>query len=151
MAPKRAQYLTYGEDDICAETRKFIEGAGVLLDVRDMSKHPLSEYELSTLIGHMEITHFLNPLSDSYEKFRLDKHLPSREDIIRLMAKDHTLIRRPIIRAARLITVGCDKRKISEMLQIGPDGQKLEDNSASNVSNRSRKPAHHRQSAQAGR
>ena len=122
MAFKRAQYLTYGDDGLCAETRKFIEDAGVLLDVRDISKNPLSEVELSNLIGHIPIKHFLNSLSDSYKKYRLDKHLPDREDILRLMAKDHTLLRRPIIRAARLLTIGCDKRKIADMLHIGPDG-----------------------------
>ncbi len=122
MASRRAQYLTYGDDGLCAETRKFIEDAGVLLDVRDISKNPLSEEELSDLIGHIPIKHFLNSLSDSYKKYRLDKHLPDREDILRLLAKDHTLLRRPIIRSARLLTIGCDKRKIADMLKIGPDG-----------------------------
>ena len=127
MTPKRAQYLTYGDDNLCAETRKFIEDAGVLLDVRDIGKNPLSEEELSKLTGQHEITHFLNTLSDSYKKYRLDRHLPDRGDILRLMAKDYTLIRRPIVSSARLLTIGCDKRKIADMLQINQDGH-LSDN-----------------------
>jgi arsenate reductase-like glutaredoxin family protein len=127
MAPKRALYLTYGNDGLCSETKKFIEDAGVLLEVRDIGKDPLSEEELTKLIGHLEITHFLNTLSESYTKYRLDKNLPSRDQIIKLMAKDHTLLRRPIVKSARLLTIGCDKRKIADMLQIKTDGEAPEE------------------------
>jgi arsenate reductase-like glutaredoxin family protein len=151
MAPKRAQYLTYGDDGFCAETRKFIEDAGVLLDVRDIGKNPLSEEELSDLIGHIQITHFLNSLSDSYKKYRLDKHLPDREDILRLMAKDHTLLRRPIIRSARLVTIGCNKRKIADMLQIGPDGHLTDDGAANRMPSRAPKAGRHVRSASASK
>ena len=123
MTPKRAAFLSYGNDDLCAETRRFIEEAGVLLSVRDISKNPLSEAELSGLIGNLPIKHFLNAMSDSYTKYHLDKHLPDRDQLIKLLAQDHTLLRRPIVKSSRLVTVGCDKRKISEMLQISPDGQ----------------------------
>jgi len=129
MAPKRAQFLCYGDDGICIEVMKFIQDAGVILDVRDIGKDPLSEEELYKLVGHLQITHFLNTLSDAYTKYRFDKRLPEREEIIRLMAKDHTLIRKPIIKSSRLLTVGCDRRKIAEMLQISPNGQQgAEDN-----------------------
>ncbi len=151
MAPRRAQFLTYGEDELCAETKKFIEGAGIILEVRDIGKQPLSEQELSHLIGHIEITHFLNTLSDSYTKYRLDKHLPAREDIIRLMAKDHTLLRRPIVRSTRLLTVGCDKRKIADMLRISPDGHALELNGGNSSGSRPSKSGHRRSSSAASR
>ena len=118
MAPKRALYYTYGNDHLCEETRKFIEEAGVMLQVRDIEKEPLSEEELANLIGNLQITHFLNPLSDSYKKYRLEKQLPNREELIKLIAKDYTLLRRPIVKSSRLITIGCDKRKIAEMLQL---------------------------------
>jgi len=123
MAPQRAKYYSYGNDDTCVDTMKFIEDAGVILDVRDMEKEPLSTDELGRLLGNLEINHFLNPLSESYSDNGLDhKNLP-REEIFKLMAADYTLIRRPIIKASRLIMIGCDKRKIAEMLQIGENGE----------------------------
>ncbi|MDH4156777.1 MAG: hypothetical protein OEW00_05830 [candidate division Zixibacteria bacterium] len=122
MAPKRAAFFSYGSDEKTDETRKYIEGAGVLLDVRDISKNPLSEGELTALLGYLDIRHFLNNLSESYAKHNLDQRLMARKDIIKLMAGDYTLIRRPIIRTARLLTVGCDRKKISEMLQISDNG-----------------------------
>lgn len=123
MAPKRALLYCSGNDDVCTKIKKLIEDAGVILEIRDIGENPLSEEELSQLIGHVEISHFINTLSDAYTKYRLDKNLPDRQQVISLMAKDHTLIRHPIVKSSRLVTVGRDHRRIAEMLQISADGQ----------------------------
>ncbi len=122
MAPKRAVFMSYGSDEACVEMRKFIEESGIILQVRDISKQPLSEYELTNLIGQLRIEHFLNTSAPSFGEHKLDQSLPPRNDLIKLMVQDHTLIRKPIIKAARLITIGCDKDKIAEMLQINDNG-----------------------------
>ncbi len=126
MPEKRAKYLTYGKDERCDEIRKFIEDAGICLIVRDMKTDPLSVDELKNLLGHNSITHFLNPASEAYSAKGLDKGLPERDEIFRMMAEDPTLIRRPVIKTVRLITAGCDKKKISEMLQINANGEAIE-------------------------
>ena len=138
MAPKRAKYYSYGDDTLCVETKEFIEKAGVLLDVRDIEKQPLSILEMQRLFGHMNIKHFLNTLSESYAKLQLDKNLPPREEILQLMADDHTLIRRPIIKSLRLVTAGCDKRKIAQMFQISANGSAAQEDGNSYNSRRNR-------------
>ena len=122
MAAKRVIFMSYGSDEACIKTRKFIEDAGVILQIRDMSEQPLTEYELNILIGQHRIGHFLNTSAPSLGKHKLDESLPPRNEIIKLMAADHTLIRRPIVKAGRLLIVGCDQRKIAEMLQISDNG-----------------------------
>jgi len=126
MPEKRAKYLTYGKDERCEEIRKFIEDAGIRLLVRDMKTDPLSVDELKSLLGHISLTHFLNPASEAYSEKGLDKGLPERDELFRLMAEDPTLIRRPVIKTVRLITAGCDKKKISEMFQINANGEVVE-------------------------
>ena len=126
MPEKRAKFLTYGEDERCEEIRKFIEGAGIRLIVRDMKTDPPSVDELKSLLGHISLTHFLNPASEAYSQKGLDKGLPERDEVFRLMAEDPSLLRRPIIKSVRLITAGCDKKKISEMLQINANGEVVE-------------------------
>ncbi len=121
MAPKRVKYFTYGNDKRCHETRKFIEEAGVLLDVRDIEEKPLSEGELDELLKHFRMSHFLNQASKAYKKHGLDKKLPERREMIKLIAEDHTLLRWPLIKTGRLITIGLDRQKISQMLQISPN------------------------------
>src|SRR5574341_2205406 len=121
MALKQAKFLSYGSDEQCAEIMKFLEDAGVILEFRDIEKKPLTEDELWAMVGHLEASHFLNPASDSFEKYQLAENLPDRAKLIKMLAQDHTLLRKPIIRTARLLTVGCDKQKISEMLRLNGD------------------------------
>jgi arsenate reductase-like glutaredoxin family protein len=122
MAPKRALYYSYGEDEKCAATRKYMEESGVILQSRDLSKNPLSERELTMLLGHLKLDHFLNSSSPGYIENKLDSTQPDRSEVIKMMVADHTMIRRPIVKVGRLVIVGCDQSKISEMLQIGNNG-----------------------------
>lgn len=126
MPEKRAKFLTYGKDERCEEIRKFIEDSGIRLIVRDMKSDPPSVEELRSLLGHISLAHFLNPASEAYSRFGLDKGLPARDELFRMMAEDPSLIRRPILKTVRLITAGCDKKKISEMLQINANGEAVE-------------------------
>ena len=125
MAPKRATFFTYGNDEKCGETCKFIEEAGVLLKVRDISKEPLSKDELSQIVGYLDISHFLNSLSPAFKKNNLDKGPVDRSQVLDLMASDHTLIRQPIVRTIRLTMVGCDRDKITDMLQLNSNGSDM--------------------------
>ncbi|HEX2896525.1 MAG TPA: ArsC/Spx/MgsR family protein [candidate division Zixibacteria bacterium] len=118
MALRQARFLSYGSDDNCAEIKKFLEDAGVIVDYRDIEKKPLTESELWSMVGHLEASHFLNPASDSFEKYQLAENIPSRDKLIKMLAEDHTLLKKPIIRTARLLTVGCDKQKITEMFRL---------------------------------
>ncbi|MEA3296250.1 MAG: ArsC/Spx/MgsR family protein [candidate division Zixibacteria bacterium] len=123
MVAKRALLLCHGNNETCADVRRFIEGAGVMLEVRDIAENQMTEEELNQIFGYVEISHFINTMSSAYKKSGLDKNIPSRDEVIKLMAEDYTLIRCPIVKSSRLLTVGSDKRKIADMLQINADGQ----------------------------
>ncbi len=127
MAQKTATYFGIGEEDQCSEVRKLIEDAGIRLRLRDMAKDPLSAKELEDIFGHNPLTYFINPAAKEYEKLQLDKGLPERRDLLEILAANPGLLRRPIIKAARLVTVGCNKEKISEMLQINSNGTQIEE------------------------
>ena len=154
MALQRATFITYGNDEACASTKEFIEGSGIILDVRNLDEKPFTYDELSHLIGYLSLSHFLNAASPAYSKQNLDKELPPRREVLRMMVEDHTLLRRPIIQAARLITVGCDHQKISEMLQISNNnngdsgGDERSHSTAGN--NRSQQQHHQQQQQQHG-
>ena len=60
MALKRAKFYSYGSDNVCAEIRQFIEDAGVILEVRDLEKEPLTLIELHRMIGYIGMDHFYN-------------------------------------------------------------------------------------------
>lgn len=121
MALKRATFYIHTPDQQALDTQKYIEDSGWVLDVRNLEKHPLSERELQQILGHWDLRPFLNPFSKSFEKHKLDEVVPPREQLLKLIAEDNTLLRRPLIRTPRLLTFGNDRAKISEMFQIDPN------------------------------
>lgn len=127
MPPKRAAFLMWGDDEECQGVRKFLEDAGVVLDIRDLSKRPFTVDEVYKLVGFVPLEYFLNSQSPSFKKHHLDREDVDRDETIALIAQDPTLLRQPIIRTNRLFTVGCDRKKICEMLQISPNGRKPAD------------------------
>ena len=126
MPQKSATYIDFGEDDQCADVRKFIEEAGVRLNLRDMAENPLSAEELNHLFGHNPLAYFVNPAAKDYKKLGLDKEQPERQEMLGILAENPGLLKRPIIKTARLVSVGCNRDKISEMLQISRNGNQID-------------------------
>jgi regulatory protein spx len=128
MPQKQATFMSYGSDDKCEEIRRYIENAGYRLIVRDLSKLPLTVDELDHLFGHNPLLYFVNPASSEYAKLGLGDEMPERRQMLELIAQNPGLLRRPIVKSSRLITVGCNKDKIAEMLQINSNGESPEEN-----------------------
>ena len=127
MPQKSATYIGFTADDNGKEIRQLIQDAGIQLDIRDIEKNPLSVRELDDLFGHNPLTYFVNPASKEYTKLGLDGRQPERQEMLEMMAENPGLIRAPIIKTIRLLTAGCNKEKISEMLQISRNGNQAED------------------------
>ena len=141
MPPKRASFLSWGDDPQCSEIRKFLQDAGIVLDVRDVQKNPLTVSEIDRMIGFVPIEYFLNPNSKTFVENNIDPDRLDRDEAIKLIAADPTLLRRPIIRTNRLFTVGCDRKKICEMLQISPNGRSTQDEEKENGSHQPATPS----------
>ena len=122
MAQKTATYISIGEEDQCSELRKLIEDAGIHLDVRDLAKDPMSPRELGALFGHNPLKYFINPAATEYKKLDLDQRQPERQELLEILAENPGLLKRPIIKTSRLVTVGCNMDNISDMLQISRNG-----------------------------
>ena len=130
---KRVDIYTYPNEGACEDVRQFLETLDLDLRVRDLTKHPLNYDEISRIIRHLDIKHFLNAGSKMYKKHLIDSELPDRKKLISLMAEDNELIRKPIIISGRLMTVGCNRQKIMEMLQIKSNGSEPADNTKGEI------------------
>jgi arsenate reductase-like glutaredoxin family protein len=84
--------------------------------------------EICRLLRHFDLKHFLNSQSKSYKKFNLHEDIPDRAEVLDLIADDNDLLIKPIIVSGRLMTVGFNKAKILEMLQIKSNGSDPEQN-----------------------
>lgn len=124
---KRVDIYTYPNEGACEDVRQFLETLDLDLRVRDLTKHPLTYDEITRIVRHIDIKHFLNAASKMYKKHQMERELPDRKQLIALMAEDNELIRKPIIISGRLMTVGCNRQKIMEMLQIKSNGSEPSD------------------------
>ncbi len=122
---KRIDLYVNPKEQACQDIEKFLQDLEIRLVIRNIETEPLNYNEIVALFRHFDLKHFLNSESKAYKKHKLDQGLPDRKEIFTLMADDNTLIRRPIVVAGRLMVVGCNIDKISEMLQIRPNGSEL--------------------------
>ena len=89
--------------------------AGIALEERDFFKDNFTENELRQLLGDTPPADIFSWRSPSARKLALDKATASPDELLRLMASEPRLIRRPIIRApdGKLI-IGTDKRSMAQ-------------------------------------
>ncbi len=134
---KKVTLYTDPKDSQCNEAKSFLEENEVSLVIHDLRSSPLMRPEISRLLRHFNLNHFLNNQSMSYKKFKLDKEMPDRAEVFDLIADDNDLLIKPIIVFGRLMTVGFNKAKIMEMLQIKSNGSDPEEKRY-NTKNRTR-------------
>ena len=89
--------------------------AGIALEERDFFKDNFTEDELRQLLGDTPPADIFSWRSPSARKLALDKDAVSPDDLLRLMASEPRLIRRPLIRApdGKLI-IGTDKTAMAQ-------------------------------------
>ena len=85
------------------------------LHFRNLDKERLSAAELEKLIGDRDHTEFLNTRNELYRAKKMKENPPSREEAIRMMAKEPNLIRRPVILYGGRIVLGYDEEAIKNL------------------------------------
>jgi len=110
---KRVRFLHKPGCSTCTKTRDFLQRRGYQLQYRDLWEDPLSATELEKLIGPRDHTQFLNTRSEVYREKNLGENPPTRREAIRLMAKEPSLIRRPVVLAGGRVVVGFDEEGLA--------------------------------------
>ena len=90
---------------------------GARLSERDLYKQPLNQSEIKGLIGGGEVTNFLSTKSPLYKEIKAGAKPPSKAEVIKMMAGDPSLIRRPITVKGKRVVVGYDEVKLSDLLR----------------------------------
>jgi regulatory protein spx len=118
---KKVTLYTDPKDPYCTEIEKFLKGFDISLHVHDLRSNPLTPRQLSELLGHFDLEHFVNSNGNSGQGKKIDMSPANREKTLELIAKDIGLLRKPIIVSGRLMTLGYDRRNILSMLQLKVD------------------------------
>lgn len=108
-------------DDVNSRTHiQFFENLDLVLRTHDVKNKPLNAEQIRRLVCHYDIIHFLNPNHKNYKKHKLDSAAVDRNEIIGLIEQDNLLLRLPIIVIGRLLTIGFNEKRITEMLLDTP-------------------------------
>jgi arsenate reductase (glutaredoxin) len=87
------------------------------LESRDLDKERLSEKELDELIGERDYREFLNTRNELYRARKMKEKPPSREEALKLMAREPNLIRRPVVIRGKEILLGYDEGKYRRLVK----------------------------------
>jgi arsenate reductase-like glutaredoxin family protein len=89
----------------------------VALDERDYAKQPFSLAELKELFKGVDPRDYLNPKSPAFKAMGLRGKTLSAADVLKLMAEEPNLIKRPIVIAGRAMVAGFDRDRYREALR----------------------------------
>jgi arsenate reductase-like glutaredoxin family protein len=89
---------------------------GVEIKERDFFKDPFSEAELEELMTLAPPSELFSWRSPSFRKLQMDKTTLEPQDLVRLMAQEPRLIRRPMFRIGDRLVVGGGKKAIDSVL-----------------------------------
>jgi arsenate reductase-like glutaredoxin family protein len=92
-----------------------LEKQKVELDLRDLGKDRLSIEELDKLIGKRDHRMFLNTRNEMYRAKNMKENPPSREEMLKLMAAEPNLIRRPVVLRGSDIVLGYDEEALKRI------------------------------------
>ncbi len=79
------------------------------LEMRDLTKQPLSVAELDKLIRARDYKLFLNPRNEMYRERNFKDAPPTRAEALKLMAENPNLIRRPVVIRGNKFVLGYDE------------------------------------------
>ena len=88
---KTVDIFVYPEDSDCKEVRDFLEKQDVRLKVHDIKKEPLRLDEITRLMRHFNLKHFLNPEANGFGRHHIDDTLPPRDELYKMMAENNDL------------------------------------------------------------
>jgi arsenate reductase-like glutaredoxin family protein len=119
---KRAQMYYRNPCPGAEEAKDFLEENGVVVMERDISKKPLNRKELGGILGYHDPKHYLDASSSVFSKKKLDKKIPPRSELLDLIVENPELLRNPIILSGRLMTIGNNRKQLTDMFQIRVSG-----------------------------
>ena len=89
---------------------------GVSFQERDFFKEPFSEAEIRELVKGQALSDLFSWRSPAFKAMGLERQSLSHDDLIRLMAQEPRLIRRPLIKMGSRLIIGSDWKSVDAAL-----------------------------------
>lgn len=105
----RIQFLQKPSCTTCRKAKALLVEQNIEFTSRDLDKERLNVEELDKLIGKRDYREFLNTRNELFRARKMKTNPPSREDALKLMAREPNLIRRPLLIKGRDVLLGFDE------------------------------------------
>jgi len=115
MAKAKIKFLHKPNCTTCRKAKAFLEKKKADLDLRDLGKDRMSIAELDQLIGKQDHRKFLNTRNELYRTRKMSVNPPSRDEALKLMAKEPNLIRRPVSLRGADMVLGYDEEGLTRL------------------------------------
>ena len=117
MPKRKIKFLHKPACTTCRKAKAYLEKLGSELDLRNLDTARLNENDLDELIGDRDYRQFLNARNELYRTRKMKDHPPARAEVIKLMAREPNLIRRPVVIFGSQIILGYDEEAYKKMLR----------------------------------
>ncbi|MBI5366650.1 MAG: hypothetical protein HZA54_06410 [Planctomycetes bacterium] len=100
----------------CRRAKWFLSDLGVSFEERDVIKNPLSAEEVDRLIGAGNPIAYFNPKNPKVKAKGYLQTPPPREEVVKILAADGNLLRRPIVTMGERKVLGWDEKEMKALL-----------------------------------
>lgn len=94
----------------------YLSQLGADIEERDLFKEPLTAAELEALLRDRPAADLFSTKSPRYKAMGLEGKALSNDELIRLMAEEPYLVRRPSFRIGDRLVVGMDTKQLDALL-----------------------------------
>ena len=113
-------FICYPKCTTCQKARKWLEGKGIEMTVRDIKSDNPNRDELAAWhkLSGLPLTKFFNTSGNLYKELHLKDKLPqmSEDEMLDLLATDGMLVKRPILVSGETVLVGFKEADWAEKL-----------------------------------
>jgi Spx/MgsR family transcriptional regulator len=109
MAARKIAFYQKPSCTTCRKAKALLQELKLDFASRDLDKERLSESELDQLIGERDYKGFLSARNELYRSRKMAEHPPTRQEALKLMAKEPNLIRKPLLISGSQIIIGFDE------------------------------------------
>jgi len=132
---KQVEIYTDKVDEKIESLKETMEQNHIKYVVHNIGKEPLDRTKLHELLKHFNLEHFILNNGNGSRKLLDNLGEFSRSEVIEKLAEDNKLLRKPIIVAGRLTTVGFNWDSLMTMLYLKKEESEDNKDNATNKEN----------------
>ena len=103
----------------CRKMRELLSQKVASFEERDFFKEPFSQAEIRELVRGRPLSELFSWRSPTFKAMNMEGQSLTDDELVRLMAQEPRLIRRPLIKVGSQLIIGSDVKALDAVLSCG--------------------------------